>query len=84
MWFVISQYDDNGEYEILFSGPELDARNYFNSILANERNSTITDVRNVTESQYEIWIEKHYQKNFDPGCAYTVKLTSKIPENRKH
>ena len=84
MWFVISQYDDNGEYEILFTGPELDARNYFNSILANEGNLTITDVRNVTESQYEIWTANHYQNNFEPGCAYKIKLISNIPENRKH
>jgi hypothetical protein len=84
MWFVISQYDDNGEYEILFTGPELDVRKFFNTLLANERNLTISDVRNVTESQFEIWTENHYQNNFEPGCAYTVKITSNIPENRKH
>ena len=73
-WFVICTFSDTGEYEVHFDGDHESASTYFRKKLSKEQ-----DARNVTDSQFEIWVDQHYQNDFQPGLAYTVKLTDKLP-----
>lgn len=72
--YVISVYADAGDYEILFSGEENEAKKFFDERLAAE-----IEPKNVTSEQYEIWVDEHYQNDFKPGVAYTVKLVKNLP-----
>lgn len=78
-WYVITEFADCGDYEILGTGDEATARELFQKQLSNERNLGADKVRNITAFQYEIWVDQHYQNEMRPGLAYTVKLVSALP-----
>ncbi len=84
MWYVISEYDDTGDYEIVAQGSEQQADTFFKAQLSLESKISGADVRNITDYQFEIWVQQHYQKKSKPGRAYTVKLTDSLPSENRH
>lgn len=83
-WYVITEFADCGDYEILGTGDEAKARELFQKELSNELNLGAEKVRNITAFQYEIWVAQHYQNEMKPGLAYTVKLVSALPSAPFH
>ena len=83
-WFVICEYDDVGDYEVVAQGSENEAKSFFQSRLSSESKDSGSDVRNITDYQFEVWIEQHYQNNMKPGRAYTVKMTDSLPSKKRH
>ncbi len=84
MWYVISEYADSGDYEIVANGTEDEAVSFFKSQLSSELKMSDADVRNITAYQFEIWVKQHYQKDMKPDLAYTVKLTDSLPSEKRH
>ena len=84
MWYVISVYSDYGDFEIDGQGTKDEASAIFQSKLRANSNLPNTDLRNVTDFQFEVWVEQHYQNDMKPGCAYTVRLTDNLPSQKKH
>ncbi len=84
IWYVISEFDDVGDYEITSKGTKKVAKSFFDEALRSEQKSSRTDIRNVTAYQFEVWVQKHYQNDMKPGRAYKVKLTDQLPTLHKH
>lgn len=83
-WYVISVYEDDGEYEVLFEGKALFARAYFLAHLETERSMTDCGIRHQTDFQFEVWITDPNQQEAKPNLAYTVKLTTTLPSKSLH
>jgi len=84
IWFIISEYADTGDYEIIAQGTMEETESFFQTQLRTESKIKGSDVRNITDYQFEVWIEQHYQYDMKPGLAYTVKLTDNLPNYSKH
>ena len=72
--FVICTYSDTGESEAMFAGTKEEAGTFF-----AERKESETNVKNATETQYEVWVDSHYKNEMKPGVAYTVKCVDTLP-----
>ncbi len=83
-WYLISEYSDSGDFDILGIGDEAEMRSLFQRSLESQKLVSPNDVRNTTDFQFEVWVEEHYQNSMKPGIAYTVKLLQYLPRFQKH